>query len=132
MDINHQITTEAPAAEDKAKQMAEVIKELRENMEEAQNAYTNAASKHRQPGPEYQEGDLVWLRTTNVRTTRPSKKLDYRKLGPFPIIKQVNPVAFKVELSDSMRIHNVFHTSLLEPVIQNELSNRYQPPPPSR
>lgn len=129
IDIHLSNPTDTPAAEDKAEQIQEIITQLKENMKSAQSAYTEAANKHRKPVPDYQIGDKVWLRTTNLKTNRPNKKLDHRKLGPFSILQQINPVAFKIELPSTMKIHNVFHASLLEPTTTNELSERYQPPP---
>jgi hypothetical protein len=43
------------------------------------------------------------------------KKLDYQKVGPFTIVKQINIVAFQLKLPNSMKIHPMFHVSLLEP-----------------
>ena len=44
--------------------------------------------------PLFKVGDTVWLDTWNIRTTFPSKKLDHRFLGPFPIIEKVLLHAF--------------------------------------
>jgi hypothetical protein len=36
------------------------------------------------------------------RQYQPSKKLDYQKLGPFTIVKQINTMVFQFKLPDSM------------------------------
>jgi hypothetical protein len=41
--------------------------------------------------------------------------LDHQRLGPFLIVKQINVMVFQLKLLGSMRIHLVFHVSLLEP-----------------
>jgi len=58
--------------------------------------------------------------------------LDVKRLGPFKILKVVgeSKLAFKLELPQHMRIHPVFHTSLLEPYHVNTIPGRTQPPPP--
>lgn len=62
---------------------------------------------------EFKVGDLVWLSTENLNTNLPSKKFKYRRVGPFELIECVNEVAYKLKLPQSMRIHPVFHVSLL-------------------
>ena len=40
---------------------------------------------------QFKEGNKIYLLTNNLRTRRPFKKLDYRKIGPFfiKIIKKL-------------------------------------------
>ena len=64
-------------------------------------------------------------------STRPSKKLSEKNLGPYPIIAQVGSLFFTLRLPDSMHaVHLVFHVSQLKPAIPNTIPNRTQPPPP--
>src|ERR1700689_4796576 len=69
----------------------------------------------------------------NIKSDRPSQKLDVKRLDPFKILEIVgeSQVAFKLELPSQMRIHPVFHASLLEPYKANTLPNRVQPTPPA-
>ena len=76
-------------------------------------------------------GDKVWLNSRNIRTTRPSKKLDNLKAGPFTTLAKTGKSSYKLELTPSMKIHSTFHISLLEPYSDNPLpSQRKGPPPP--
>ena len=50
---------------------------------------------------------------------RPSNKLDFKKIGPFKILEKRSTVNYKLELPKGMRIHPVFHISLLEPAPKN-------------
>lgn len=63
----------------------------------------------------YQEGDWVWLHTTHIWTRHTCKKLDQKKIGPFQVLKIIGTQAYRLELFNTMAIHNVFHVSLLEP-----------------
>ena len=45
------------------------------------------ANKKRSEGPDLKEGGMVYLIRKNVKTKRPSDKLDHTKLGPFKIKK---------------------------------------------
>ena len=60
-------------------------------------------------------GERVYLVASNIRTRRPSKKLDAKKLGPFTIVEVISPHAYRLALPASMKVHNVFHASLLQP-----------------
>jgi len=65
-----------------------------------------------------------------VKTNRPSSKLDYKRLAKFRIIQKVFSHAYKLNLATSMKIHPVFHISLLEPASADPLPGQIQPPPP--
>ena len=68
------------------------------------------------PQPEFQIGDKVLLNAKNIKTLRPSKKLDQRMRGPWKIIKRVRPRAFQLDLKEYKgRKHDVFPVGLLEP-----------------
>jgi len=60
------------------------------------------------------------LRGCNIKTHRPSKKLDHKNNGPFQIEKIVSPLAVRLMLPRKSKIHNVFHLSLLEPYRNSE------------
>ena len=59
-----------------------------------------------------------------MKIKRPSKKLNYRYLGPFYIKKLVGSRVAKVALPKIIRCHDVFHVFLLEPYISNILKKR--------
>jgi len=75
--------------------------------------------KKRIEGPILREGDPVYLLRKNIKTKRPSKKLDHTKLGPFRIKDKLGTVTYRLELPKDMKIHPVFHVALLEPAPRN-------------
>ncbi len=105
-----------PAARDFADRLATIRAELQAELKEAQAYQALHFDSRASPAPEFEQGDLVWLRRRNIKTTRPSDKLDYRKLGPFPVIKRHGRATYVLELPPSLsRLYPVFHVSLLEP-----------------
>jgi hypothetical protein len=106
--------------------------DLRAEMPHAQMSHAEQANNTRHPDPVLRPGDKVWLRRKNIRTTRPSNKLDHKLIGPYTIIERIGTKAYKLNLPPTVRIHPVFHISLLEPVKNDStpIPGHTQPPPP--
>lgn len=74
----------------------------------------------------------VWLDTQNIQGKRPSKKLDDTKVGPFDVIKKVGPLAYRLKLPRTWKIHPVFNVVYLFPYIKPFFPTQpqlTQPPP---
>ena len=109
------------------KKIRDVNKELEGNLAKALVMSKNYADRHRMIAPDFQVGDLVWLNRKNIKTIRPCRKFDFKLLGPFKISEKVTDVNFRLDLPQSMKVHNVFHVSLLEPYRKNVIDNRVPP-----
>ena len=80
------------------------------------------------PAYDFKPGNKVYLNTWNLKMQQPSKKLNW-KFTEWLIIKQkVSPYAYELELPSGMKIHSVFHVSLLRP-LKDDLISRQVPPP---
>jgi hypothetical protein len=121
----------APAAEDFAAHLHEIHERLVENVKAAQDSQARYYdAKHERV--EFKPGDMVWLNASNISTSRPSKKLDWKRLGPYKIVKRIGLQAYQLALPPTMRhLHNVFHVSLLDPVRPTSLDPRRPPAPPA-
>jgi hypothetical protein len=76
-------------------------------------------------------GNKVWLDSHNLKTNVKSKKLAPKQYGPFKIVKQVSPIAYKIKLPPSMKIHDVFYIDLLIPFTEmRAYSETHSHPPP--
>jgi hypothetical protein len=75
-------------------------------------------NKH-QKAPLIREGEKVFLLQQNIKTKQSCNKLNYKKLRPFRIREKIRLLNYKLELSEIMRIHLIFHVSLLEKALQN-------------
>ena len=110
-----------PIIEDRALYLRTLHSYLRNELLRAQDAQALAFDRRIEAAPPIKIGDMVWLNRRNIKTTRPSIKLDSRKLGPFEVTRQASKNAFELKLPGSMKIHNVFHVNLLEKVTVNPL-----------
>jgi hypothetical protein len=97
--------------------MQELYKNLRLDLTFRRQQIVKYANRRRLRGPTFKEGDKVYLLRRNIKSDKPTKKLDIVKLGPFKIRKCKGPVSFELELPKRIRIFLVFHKSLLEPAI---------------
>ena len=129
-NIQHPKENNSPVVTKFTKSMENLQKLVQEELLRATERHKRFADQKRSELPSIRIGDYVWLSKKNIKTTRPCEKLDFKRLGPFKVMSQVNPVAYKLELADSIKIHNVFHVSLLEPYFPNSIEGRTLPPPP--
>lgn len=68
-----------------------------------------------EPANSYAVGDRVWLDLKNIKTDRPSKKLDDRN-KKFMVVEKVRPHAYR--LKTPPEIHDVFNVKLLQPATE--------------
>ena len=76
-------------AQDLTQHMEVILEQFRANLLVSQEAQKSATNLHRTPAPSYQVGDQVWLNSKNIRTQRPSKKLNNKWIGLFTITELV-------------------------------------------
>ena len=120
-----------PASQGLVEYLHSTHEECKLAMKKAQDSFKKYADEHREESPEFKVGDFVRLKRFHISTTRPSEKLDHIFLGPFKILEAVGTRAYRLKLPASMKIHPVFHVSLLEPYYPNTLASRQVPRPPT-
>ena len=65
----------------------------------------------------------------NIKTERPSKKLDYKIIGPYQV-KELVGSSYRLELPTSMKMHDVFHPNLLRKAGTDPLPGQHHEPEP--
>ena len=82
--------------------MSKGLEEAKSALSKAKDEYTLYYNRRREPAPELQPGDLVWVDATDIATDRPSVKLAHRRLGPYPIEARVGHGAYRLKLPPSL------------------------------
>jgi hypothetical protein len=106
-----------------------IRKFLQQQLRQATATMKRHADGARQDLPGFSIGCRVWLRRGDIATRRPCSKLENKLLGPFEVVRVVNPVTYELRLPPTCRIHNVFHVSQLEPYAPDHFPGRVVPPP---
>ena len=65
----------------------------------------------------FSEGSMVYLVTKNIIIKRLSKKLDHKYLGLYKVTKRISENNYQLDLPPKVRIHPIFHISLLKDAI---------------
>ena len=96
-------------------QHAQVIKELMtRNIDFMIEKAIYHANKHRFKGSNLKKKNKVYVLRKNVATSRSSKKFDQIKIESFEIVRNIRDINYELKLLDQMRIHSIFHKSLLK------------------
>jgi len=114
-----------------AERMKKTRPDAKAALEQAVKRMKQSHDKHARPAIEYAIGDRVYLKSTNIKSHRPSRKLSDKRYGPFEILKKIGESAYKLKLPETWpAIHPVFNESYLSPYQSAKYRNQQKPPPP--
>ncbi|KAK3545185.1 hypothetical protein QTP70_001765 [Hemibagrus guttatus] len=124
--------SDVPAVEEWSRLSQEVWERAQVRLQRAVRRQRIQANWRRQPHLPYRVGQRVWLSTQNLKLKLPCRKLSPKFVGPFEIIRQVNPMCYRLRLPASYRICPTFHVSLLKPAHSPGIGDTdyVEPPPP--
>ncbi len=105
-----------------SEQMNKTLIFAREALIKTWEQMMNQANKHRKE-INYKIKSKMFLNEWNIITARLFKKLNDKMLDSFQIINFIDSF-YKLKLSETMRIHDVFHSELLCFVVNDSLSDQ--------
>ncbi len=89
-------------------------KELQKDIQFLSKRMALYANKKRVRRSTLKERNKAYLLRRNIKTKRPSNKLNHTKLEPYRILEIKESINYKLDLPTSMRIHSIFHICLLK------------------
>ena len=113
---------QAAKAEDISEHMNKTLKFARESLVKTREQMMKQVNKHRKE-VNYEVESKMFLNERNIVTARFFKKLDDKMLDSFTNLDLVDS-SYKLKLSESMRVHDVFHPDLLRPAVDDLLSDQ--------
>ena len=127
-----------PRLSTKTEAVDEFVQRIQKTTEEAQAALRQAAEDmarfhdaHRGKEIVFKVGEKVWLDSRNIKTTRPTKKLDDKWFGPFPITEVISNSAYKLKLTPPFsKVHPVFNITMLRRFEPDQIKERPKPAQP--
>jgi len=102
--------------------MNKTLKFARELLAKTQEQMMKQVNKHRKE-VDYKTESKMFLNERNIVTARSFKKLDGKMLDSFINLDLVDS-SYKLELSESMRVHDVFYSDLLRPAVDDLLPSQ--------
>src|SRR5579862_8578850 len=126
--------SKVPAANEFLEHWTSMIEIARDALREAQERQVKYANEHRRYLT-FAIGDQVLLSMKNANSpvdrNRPTRKLTPRFTGPYTITQVVSETAYRLDLPSAMKIHPVFHVSLLKPYKSSPNEFLRPTPPPA-
>jgi hypothetical protein len=111
--------------------MQSALTKAKSALAKAQNDMIHYYNRRWEPAPEYTPGDKVYLDGSDIQTSRPSKKLTHRLIGPYVVEHHVRLYAYHLQLSQSMScLHPVFPVVKLMPAPMDLIPGRQSNTPP--
>jgi hypothetical protein len=118
-------------AQQTAQQMEQLLSELKTEMKRLQAIHAQQANESRRIRAQFNVDDQVLLDARNISTTQPSRKLHWKRIGPYEVVEVLNPWAIGIKLPHQLRIHDVQPISRLEKTANNPHPlQHYEPPLP--
>ncbi len=99
--------------------MNKTLKFARESLVKTQKQMMKQVNKHRKE-VDYKVKSKMFLNERNIVTARSFKKLDDKMLDSFINLNLIDS-SYKLKLSESMHVHDVFHSDLLRSAVDDFL-----------
>ncbi len=106
--------------------MNKTLKFARESLVKTREQMMKQVNKHRKE-VDYEIESKMFLNERNIVTARSFKKLDDKMLDSFTNLDFIDS-SYKLKLSESMHVHDVFHSDLLRSVVDDFLPGQKNEP----
>jgi hypothetical protein len=123
------VNSDSPTANEVLTRLTGELQQARDNIQQSIQRMTAQVNQHRR-NITFSVGEMVMLNTTHLRVQAPeaSNKFLPKYVGPYKVLAVISPVAYRLELPETMLCHPVFHVEKLQPYIAsdvNEFPDRY-------
>jgi len=117
---------QAAKVENISEHMNKILTFARESLVKTREQMIQQANKHRKE-VDYEVESKMFLNERNIITARSFKKLDNKMLGFFINLDLIDS-SYKLKLSETMHVHDVFHSDLLRFAVNDPLPGQKNEP----
>jgi hypothetical protein len=103
--------------------MREIWEFIKQKLIQTPKNQKHHADRKRNVSSKYFVEDEIWLSVKNIKTKRSSRKFNHKWIESYKIKKILKNVC-QLNFSQSMKIHDTFHTFLLRFTAKNSLTNQ--------
>ena len=118
------LSERSPEADKFTKQMQDIWDTATHSLEKVNESMKKSAERKGVTHKHFIPGQKVLVSTVNFPSQKHSTAFAPKFKGPFEIVEQIGPAAYKVKLPLSWKIHDVFHESLLKEYQHPEFPNQ--------
>ncbi|KDN39417.1 hypothetical protein RSAG8_08823, partial [Rhizoctonia solani AG-8 WAC10335] len=122
------IKGEVPEADKRGDTIQEIQEEVESTLKLSKERM--AKGRNHEVPVTFKVGEEVWLDAKNIKLKSKSTKLNDKRLGPFKVLEKISDLAYKLELPETMKVHNVFYLGLLSNIKKGSQNPFKERPPP--
>src|SRR5438445_2664257 len=106
----HQLPSRVEAVNEFTDRMRNTLEEAKSALAKAKDEMAQYYNQRQAPAPVFSPDNMVYLDSSDIHTTRPSRKLSHHRLGPYPISRRIGKLAYCLILPPSMsHLHPLFN-----------------------
>src|SRR6266704_4696343 len=94
----HQLPSRVKAVNEFTDRMRNTLEEAKSALAKAKDKMAQYYNRRQAPAPIFSPGDMVYLDSSDIHTTRPSRKLSHHRLGPYPISRCIGKLTYRLIL----------------------------------
>jgi len=91
----HQPPSRVKAVNEFTDRMKSTLEEARSVLAKAKDDMARYYNQRRAPAPTFAPGNKVYLDSSDIHTTHPSRKLSHRRLGPYRVERRIGRYAYR-------------------------------------
>lgn len=106
--------SDVPAVESWFTKSKQIWEQAHQQLHYSKECHRKQADRKRGKTPLFKPRERVWLFTRNMKNLPGTHKLNAKFICPYKIIKQINPVTYRLHLPRHLPIHPTIHVSLFK------------------